>query len=199
MRKKLYSLVKDKLLSIVDASGENIIKHVDLYNSQMAYIVEEQPFPTPAVFIEFSEINYLHQLHGINEADVSIRLHVITDSRLAHWEDAVNVFDLLSQINVALFGLSSNEGIGAFTLSNSITDSNFDELQHNIETYITHITDYSVPNPTKWILVTGYWNDLNNFKDSVFWKDNENSLSQTKIKLNLKPHRLWLLATGKWG
>lgn len=186
MRKKLYSLVKDKLLSIVDASGENIIKHVDLYNSQIVYIVEEQPFSTPAVFIEFSEINYLHQLKGVNEADVSIRLHVITDSRLAHWEDAVNVFDLLSQINIALFGLSSNEGIGAFTLSNSITDSNFDELQHNIETYVTHITDNSVLNPMEWLLSTGCWKDIANHKDNAFWKDFKNTASQTKIKLTIK-------------
>lgn len=185
MRKKLYSLVKDKLLSIVDASGENIIKHVDLYNSQLAYIVEEQPFPTPAVFIEFSEINYLHQLQGLNEADVSIRLHVITDSRIGHWAEAINVFDLLNKINIALFGLSA-EGIGALTLRNSITDSNFDELQHNIETYVTHITDYSVANPTEWLIVTGFWKDVANYKDNAFWKDFKNASSQTKIKLNIK-------------
>lgn len=198
MRQKLYSLIKDKLFSISDSLGEKIIKHVDLYNSQLAYIVEEQPFSTPAVFIEFSEINYLHQLHGVNEADVYIRLHVITDSRIARWEDAINVFSLLKQINIALFGLSSNDGIGALTLRNSITDSNFDELQHNIETYVTHITDYSVANPTKWLLITGYWNDMANFKDNAFWKDTEYSTTQTKVKLNLKPKRLWMMATGKY-
>lgn len=185
MRKKLYTLIKEKLFSILDEKGEAIIKHVDLYNSQLAYIVEEQPFYTPAVFIEFSDINYLHQLQGVMEADVSIRLHVITDSRVGRWEDVTNVFDLLSRINVALFGLSA-DGIGALTLRNSVTDSNFDELQHNIETYITHITDNSILNPTEWLLSTGFWKDVGNYKDNAFWKDNKNSSSQTKVKLNMK-------------
>lgn len=37
-----------------------------------------------------------------------------------------------------------------------------------------------------------------NFKDNTFWKDDDLSKTQTKVKLNLKPNRLWLLATGSW-
>lgn len=196
MRKKLYTLIKDKLFAITDDNGEQVIKTVDLYNSQMMYIQQEQPFLTPAVLIEFNDINYLHQLHGVKEANVEIRLHVITDSRVGHWQDALNVFDLLSNINIALFGLSSNEGIGALTLTNSVTDHEFDELQHNIETYTTHITDYSVQNPKEWLLLRGFWDDFAHWKDNAFWKDEQNSKSSVKVKLNIQPKRLFVLATG---
>ncbi|MBQ9254996.1 MAG: hypothetical protein IJ180_09520 [Bacteroidales bacterium] len=188
MRKKLFKLIKEKLFSIIDTNGDQVIKHVDLYNSQMMYIQQEQPFLTPAVFIEFSDISWKHQLHGVKEATINIRLHVITDSRVGHWQDAINVFDLLSIININLYSLSSNEGIGAFTLTNSITDSDFDELQHNIETYTTHITDNSVQNPIIWLLITGYWNDVANWKDNAFWKDDINSSAGIKVKLKIRPN-----------
>lgn len=144
MRKRLFELVSEKLLSLTDNNGEQVIKHVDLYNSQIAYIQQEQAFFTPAVFIEFADISWQHQLQGITEADINIRLHVITDSRVGRWSDVLNIFELLRDINIALYGLSSNDGVGALTLTGSITDSDFDELQHNIETYTTHVTDRSV-------------------------------------------------------
>lgn len=139
MRATIYNQITAALQGIAE------IAHVGLWNNQMQYIAEEQPFDTPAVFIEFDPIEWQHLLHGVREAVVTIRLHVITDSRVGTWSDTIAVFNLLDSINAELHGLhhttSNGSVMDALTLVNSTTDHNFDELQENVETYTCHITD----------------------------------------------------------
>lgn len=147
MRKIIYNTIQNALLAILDGQGQPLVRHVDLFNNQLAYAQEEQPFYTPAVFVEFPDISWQHLDLGIREAVISVNLHVVTDSRDGHWEDAATRFDLLDQINAALHGLSYSDEDGnvmdALTLDTSSTDSDFDELQDNIEVYTTHVTDTS--------------------------------------------------------
>ena len=147
MRKVIYQQIKQTLLSIVDQNQNPVIQHVDLWNQQTLYAQEEQPFYTPAVFIEFPDINWQHLPHGVREADIQVSLHVVTDSRVGHWEDAADRFELLDTINAALHGLSWQDDDGnamnPLTSSISSTDSDFDELQDNIEVYTTHVVDTS--------------------------------------------------------
>lgn len=147
MRKIIYNTIRNALLAIEDTQGQPLIQHVDLFNNQLAYAQEEQPFYTPAVFIEFPDISWQHLDLGIREAVISVNLHVVTDSRDGHWQDAAERFDLLDQINASLHGLSYADQVGnvmdALTLETSSTDSDFDELQDNIEVYSTHVTDTS--------------------------------------------------------
>lgn len=147
MRKIIYQTISNALLAILDENQQPVISHVDLFNNQLLYAEEEQPFNTPAVFIEFRDIVWNVLPRGRREALVTVNLHVVTDSRLGHWSDAVEVFDLLDQINAAIHGLKYTDGNGnamdALTCVASSTDSSFDELQDNIETYTTHVTDTS--------------------------------------------------------
>lgn len=147
MRKIIYQTIKNALLSILDKNQQPVINHVSLWNNQLLYAEEEQPFNTPAVFIEFRDIPWNILPHGRREALVTINLHVVTDSRLGRWAEAVEVFDLLDQINAALNGLAYSDeywnAMDALTCTMSSTDSSFDELQDNIETYTAHITDTS--------------------------------------------------------
>ncbi len=147
MRKIIYQTISNALLAILDENQQPIISHVDLFNNQLLYAEEEQPFNTPAVFIEFRDIVWNVLPRGRREAVVTVNLHVVTDSRLGNWSDAVEVFDLLDQINAAIHGLKYTDENGsamdALTCVASSTDSSFDELQDNIETYSTHITDTS--------------------------------------------------------
>lgn len=147
MRKIIYQTIRAALLAIEDGEGQKLIGHVDLYNNQLAYTDGEQPFNTPAVLIEFGEIEWRHLPHKVREAVVQVRLHVVTDSRVGRWSDAVEVFDLLDKINAALHGLTYSDGDGnvmdALTSLSSATDSDFDELQDNVETYSAHVTDAS--------------------------------------------------------
>ena len=147
MRKIIYQTISNALLAILDENQQPVISHVDLFNNQLLYAEEEQPFNTPAVFIEFRDIVWNVLPHGRREAVVTVNLHVVTDSRLGNWSDAVEVFDLLDQINAAIHGLKYTDENGnamdALTCVASSTDSSFDELQDNIETYTTHVTDTS--------------------------------------------------------
>lgn len=147
MRKIIYQAIETALLAILDENEQPVINHVSLWNNQLLYAEEEQPFLTPAVFIEFRDIPWSILPHGRREALVTVNLHVITDSRLGQWADAVEVFDLLDQINAALHGLTYSDENGnsmdALTCALSSTDSSFDELQDNIEIYTTHVTDTS--------------------------------------------------------
>jgi hypothetical protein len=153
MRKQLYNMIKDRLLSILDEQGMPIIKEVNFWNEQLYYIQEEKPFNMPAVFIEFKEINYVHLLKGINEADVQVTLHILIPSTISSWENiigtdnTIGAFDIIELINKALFNFGTHNdedvNIGALTLLSSITDHDFDEIFHDQETYVTHIKDSS--------------------------------------------------------
>lgn len=147
MRKIIYQTIENALLSILDENQQPVINHVSLWNNQLLYAEEEQPFNTPAVFIEFRDIPWNILPHGRREALVTVILHVVTDSRLGRWSEAVEVFDLLDQINAALHGLTYSDENGnamdSLTCTLSSTDSSFDELQDNIETFSTHVTDTS--------------------------------------------------------
>lgn len=140
MRKTLYTLIKDTLQNIDD------IKHIDLWNNQVGMAEEEQAFNTPAVFVEFDPIAWQHLPHGVREAVITIHLHLITDTRDAHWEDSIKRFAVSEQINQALHRLTFNDGIhivDSLTLENSQTDHNFDELSDDVDTYRCHITTFS--------------------------------------------------------
>lgn len=147
MRKIIYQTIENALLAILDENQQPVINHVSLWNNQLLYAEEEQPFNTPAVFIEFRDIPWNILPHGRREALVTVILHVVTDSRLGRWSEAVEVFDLLDQINAALHGLTYSDENGnamdSLTCTLSSTDSSFDELQDNIETFSTHVTDTS--------------------------------------------------------
>lgn len=147
MRKIIYQTISNALLAILDENQQPVINHVSLWNNQLLYAEEEQPFNAPAVFIEFRDIAWNVLPRGRREAVVTVNLHVVTDSRLGRWADAVEVFDLLDQINAAIHGLTysdeNGKAIDALTCIASSTDSSFDELQDNIETYATHVTDTS--------------------------------------------------------
>jgi hypothetical protein len=138
MRKQIYSFISGRLLAM---AGEPV-KHIDIWNNQVAFIEEEQPFPTPAVFIEFQPINWRFQGGAVREAQVSIDLHVVTDSRTGRWSDVIEVFDLLDAINRQLHG-AHTDGIDDLTALTSTTDNLFGELMHNIETYTCHVLDTS--------------------------------------------------------
>lgn len=144
MRKLLFNTIKAALLAIVDENEESVIKHIDRWNNQLQYVEQEQPFECPAVFIEFAPITWQPLQRGIREANVQITLHVVTDSRVGCWSDTIKVFEFLDTIYTDLYGLHVTEGkrtIDTMRLLQSLTDSEFDELEDNRETYTCHVTD----------------------------------------------------------
>lgn len=144
MRTLIYQTLKSAILAITDENQNPVFQHVDIWNHQLDLAEEEQPFYTPAVFIEFGDINWQTLPHGRREAVCLIILHVVTSSRVGRWDDAVARFELLDDFYAALFGFTYSDpdgnAIDSMTLVTSHTDHYFDELQDNTETYSCHIT-----------------------------------------------------------
>lgn len=173
MRAVIYKLIQEALQSLI-IDNKAAILHIDLFNEQVLYSEEEQAFYTPAVFIEFGTIDWQKQLHGVRDAVVTVRLHIVTDCRAGRWEDALNRLKLCDNINRQLHALNATiQGIGVeeieenfsvskntdtrqldrpcsvindITLYRSTTNHNFGELADDIEEYQCHITDASAYN-----------------------------------------------------
>jgi hypothetical protein len=132
MRKKFYWFIEACLAKLED------VRHINLWNSQLEFLGEEEPFETPAVFIEFQPIEWRRMNAFVSEGDVRVVLHIVTDSRVSRWSDVVEVFDLIEEINLALHGEKA-AGIGSLIRTESRTDSCFGELMHNVEIYYSHV------------------------------------------------------------
>ena len=134
MRKQLYNHIKTLLTGMRDAQNRTVIKHVDLWNNQLATIEEERPFRCPAVFIEFQPIEWRELLRTNREAEVSINLHIVTDSRKKHYDVNTDGFELSETINSILHGThcACSDSI---TMVTSYSDNDFDELMDNIDVY----------------------------------------------------------------
>jgi hypothetical protein len=140
MRKKIYEFIAGLLTSI----DEQPVKHVDIWNNQIAFLGEETPFATPAVFIEFMPIQWEVVCAGgyaeVYGADVGVKLHVVTDSRVGKWSEVISVFELIDAIGAALSNADRiSDSIGALVRAESVTDNLFGELMHNVETYRCHV------------------------------------------------------------
>lgn len=142
MRSQIYHLLESFLLSIKDAEEQSIIQHIDVWNNQLAFAEEEQPFSTPAVFVEFAPISWKSQTRGVLDAEVDITLHIVTDSRVGKWKDSLQVFDIIDKIPPVLARIrkiAPTYSIGSFTRISSTSDHDHDELQDNTEVYRVHV------------------------------------------------------------
>lgn len=146
MRKQLYLAVIERLKTITDAFSEPVIQHFDLWNHNVEFIEQETAFNCPAVFIEFVPINWKNLSMQIQEAEITIKLHVVT-----RWEDlsadgsasqeqALQLFDLLDSIKKVLSGLQGN-GFSGFKRIGSDTNHDHEEIVESIEAFQVHVID----------------------------------------------------------
>ena len=155
MRKFIYRSIVDQLKTILDNQDNPSIKHFDIWNNNLAHIEQEHPFLTPAVFVEFQPIQWKLDGNKVREATVNIALHVInqcnapTSDEGDYVETSLLFFDLLTKINKALYQHHNAGEQGclfshnALTPIQSITDHDFDKLQHNIEEFACNAFDWS--------------------------------------------------------
>jgi hypothetical protein len=63
------------------------IKTIDLYNGQYQKMDSENPFLTPAVFVEFSALPWVNQGDGTQEApEATITLHIVAEDYEDVWQ-----------------------------------------------------------------------------------------------------------------
>lgn len=153
MRKEIFLKIKERLSRLcVNAAGEYymapddmdsdlvepVVKHVDLWNRNVEFIEDEDAWPRPAVFIEFEAVKWTTVVPGVQySAEPRILLHIVTDWATAAVDEtngAISMLDLPEHIHDALAGLSGNSFMD-FTLAESYTNHNHEDIVENIEIY----------------------------------------------------------------
>lgn len=160
MRKNLFIALVERLQLIQKHSNGNYfiaqqpdaanaaIQHFDLWDLNLDYLDEEQPFGVPACFIEFLPISWRLQGQRLRDATITFKLHIITRRNAptrntsAYWQHSISYLDLLDAINLCLHGYKQ-QNIGAITATSSEMTTGNDDLMHSIETFSTFVVDTS--------------------------------------------------------
>lgn len=151
MRKELYKAIADRLFliasdgSMIDPEAEEqperLIKYVDLWNHNVEFLDQEQPWERPAVFVEFTPIVWETIKPGREyRSKPIVNLHIVTD-----WagdasagpelqDDALEVLDYSGIIHKALQGLEGDR-FNRFDLAETHTNHNHDDIVESIEVY----------------------------------------------------------------
>ena len=141
MISSIYEALARALESIEDDGGR-LIRHVDLWNRNVEFIEDEQPWPRPAVFIEFGEVSW-SQYNGASRGftgECPVTLHVVTDWKGStavgspQRDEAVAMLDLSETICRAVQGLSG-DGFRNMRLRSSIPNHDHEEIVESIERY----------------------------------------------------------------
>ena len=143
MRKQIYKAICDRISQQVPE-----VKHIDLWNNNIAVLSGGAVWPRPAVFIEFETIEWRQQQNRVRMADIAVRLHIVTDavsyngSTDPKQDTALAFLDLLNKVNAAMQGLRG-ENFAGFMLTTSATNHDHAELIESVERYITRAQDTS--------------------------------------------------------
>lgn len=161
MRKEVYQILKKRLQQLITDEKKNIyfvsipqlseledkkgtpsyaIKHIGLWNRQVEFIEEETPFLMPAVFIEFGKIDWKGQASGLQDASLTIGLHVLTNAVPEGYDGEMFHLDLLDKINYCLHGFNSGS-MGTLTRVTSIPCHDHEEILDNTEIFKCLVQD----------------------------------------------------------
>lgn len=163
MRKKIYQAFRERLKQLIitedgeiafvkrdrlrelmekENPPEYAIKHVALWNRQVEFIEEENVFDMPAVFIEFGKIKWRSQTGGVQDADLSIGLHVVTKAVPEDCEGGLLHLDLLDWINRCLYAFTT-DNIGSLVRDSSIPCHDHEEILDSTEVFKCMVVDTS--------------------------------------------------------
>lgn len=92
-QKDLFNLIKTDLVALTG------IKHVALWNNQLANERQENPFLYPAIFIEFTNDNFNGLTNGVQQWDLLVTLHLCFES---YKDEDINILDLKEQVFAAI-------------------------------------------------------------------------------------------------
>ena len=143
MRLQIYKTICDRLTTQVPD-----IKHLDLWNNNIAVLSGGAVWPRPAVFVEFETIEWRQQQNRARMADIAVRLHIVTDAVSYNGntdpkqDTALAFLDLLNKVNAAMQGLRG-ENFAGFMLTTSATNHDHAELIESVERYVTRAQDTS--------------------------------------------------------
>lgn len=126
MIKEIYEAVVE-LLEGIDGG---VIKHVDWWNQNVAFIEQDAPWERPAVFVEFLPIEW-ERLKGGYHGKGGIRLHIVTD----YGEGLVEGLEVVEKVIAAMNSWRGGDNFHLNTWSSSQPNHDHEEIVENIETW----------------------------------------------------------------
>ena len=140
MRKHLFLSLQEKLLSIKSIDNTPLIRFFDLWHNNINYI--EQPFDTPAVFVEFEPILWQTIASKDQLSQLTFTLHVVSKyynmthstSPLSIQSDNLDFLDVPELIHSSLH-LSRLDCSGTIIHLSSRLDYTFSDYIQSLETY----------------------------------------------------------------
>lgn len=148
MKKQLYLDIKNRLKTIKDANDEQLFKHFDLWNQQVEFIEQETPFQCPALFVEFLTHNWKTLGNKVQETELFIRLHIVTEwyagtADYSETEDqALDYLDVVDAVVAAMQNFAAT-GTNGFMRTKTIPNHNHERFVDNIEEYVCNLRDTS--------------------------------------------------------
>lgn len=137
-----------RLNQLVSTSGKPIIKTVDEWNNQWAYLDKEKPFEFPSVFVEFAQFPWRSIGGRVQMATGLVNLHIgirtSATSRHGHQQTSTYYGNarVVDAIYAALNGWGSETGyMGSWSRVNSQRDADHDDIIAHIETYRFTVKD----------------------------------------------------------
>lgn len=88
MRSFFYLQLQERLEQLPDRQGVPAVRTYDLWNEQVDFIEEEEPFDMPAVFLEFMPYKWTTLSGAVQQAAVTVRLHVVTPGKARQGREA---------------------------------------------------------------------------------------------------------------
>jgi len=146
MISELYKDIIEQLGKVTvdgEEGSPGLIRHIDLWNRNVEFLEDEQPWPRPAVFVEFGTVDWSPWNSGGTTGFTgmcTITLHVVTDwigatsADSEGMEKAVAAMDLSDRICAKLQGLCGNTYHNLRLLS-SAPNHDHEELVESIEQY----------------------------------------------------------------
>jgi hypothetical protein len=158
MRKQLYLNIVESLKRIVlntdntvtilpeGATMSNgqitLFRHFDLWNQQVAFLEEETPFETPAVFVEFRPLAWQTLGFRNQSAQATVRIHIVTPwfSQTADYSPdklaSLEYLNLPNYLSALLEGKFLPNHTGAWT-------RNLSEINHNHTRYVDSVEQFT--------------------------------------------------------
>lgn len=113
-----------------------VFKHFDLWNHNVEFIEQETPWDTPAVFVQFQDIQYASLQNGKREANVVVHLHIINADTFSYLgqSEAESRFDLCD-LPYHILQYHKGENFTAMQHISSQTNDDHTELIESIESF----------------------------------------------------------------
>lgn len=141
MIKEIYLQIQTALDLIAQGNKKTFL-HIDMWNQNVDFLEQDDPFKAPAAFIEFMPIAWETHGNRVQEATITIRLHIVTQwfgQSAKHSPKQAQMLEYLNIPDLVLEQLQSLEigNIGTLTRTGS-------EINHNHEKYVDSVEIYQL-------------------------------------------------------